>query len=190
MGPADDQPRPGPIAIALGPFDSRGLLRPATIADTPFVRALFHADRAPQFAGVPQPLLATLLDQQLRAQQIGYRQAFPDAEHLIVIGDGHAVGRIIVACAGEGDRRALHIVDILMIPEARGRGLGTEILTALGRTAVALGATSMRLAVLATNLRARQLYDRLGFVATGDDGVRIAMARSLVLTSVRAAGAP
>jgi len=155
----------GPIATAVGPLDSGLRLRPVSAADDAFVRALFHADRAPQFAGVPEPMLTMLLDQQFQAQQVGYRGAFPQAEYLVIVSDGQVVGRVIVAFIDAG--------------EVRGRGIGAEVMTSLGRAAQTLGATSMRLAVLITNARARRLHERLGFVATGDDGVRIVMVKPL-----------
>lgn len=170
---------PGPIAMAVGPLDSRGLLRPATMADEPFVRALFHADRASQFAGIPEPMLTTLLDQQLRARQIGYRQTFPDADHFIIVSDGRSVGHVISALGDEGGVRVLHVVDIVIAAPARGHGIGTAIFIVLGHVAATLGAASIRLAVLITNVRARQLYERLGFTAASGDGVRITMVRPL-----------
>ena len=163
--------------MAVGPLDSSSLLRPATMADESFVRALFHADRASQFGGIPEPMLTTLLDQQLRARQIGYRQTFPDAEHFVIVRDGRSVGHVTATLGGEGGARILHVVDIVIAAPARGQGIGTATLTALGRAAATLGAASMRLAVLITNARARQLYERLGFTAASDDGVRITMVR-------------
>ena len=48
----------------------------------------------------------------------------------------------------------------------RGKGIGTLLLTALYAEAVARGYQSIRLDVVDTNLRARALYERQGFVAT------------------------
>ncbi|MBR1220305.1 GNAT family N-acetyltransferase [Bradyrhizobium sp. U87765 SZCCT0131] len=179
MTSADRDVGPGPIATAVGPLGSGIRLRPVSAADDIFVRALFHADRAPQFAGVPEPMLTMLLDQQFRSQQLGYRQAFPRAEHLVIVSDGQSVGRVIVAVVGDGERRVLHFVDIVVAETMRGHGIGAEVMTSLGRSAQTLGATSMTLAVLSANTRARRLYERLGFIATGDDGVRTAMVRPL-----------
>jgi len=50
---------------------------------------------------------------------------------------------------------------------ARGRGLGAALIEALCREAVQMGYTVVRLDVVGENLRARALYDRLGFAVTG-----------------------
>ena len=49
--------------------------------------------------------------------------------------------------------------------------------------AAAMGLVGCTLSVLASNLPARRLYERLGFVATGDD-VRLHMAMSLLAPPV------
>ncbi|AMM85226.1 hypothetical protein AZF01_13350 [Martelella sp. AD-3] len=53
--------------------------------------------------------------------------------------------------------------------DARGRGIGTRLLTAVCEKASVLGCTSVRLDVIDTNPRARALYARNGFVATKDE---------------------
>ena len=74
--------RCGPIVVAIGLQRSGCVLRPMSPADEPFARDLFKADRGLLFADIPEPMRTALLDQQFRAQQIGYRQTFPDAAHL------------------------------------------------------------------------------------------------------------
>ncbi len=54
---------------------------------------------------------------------------------------------------------------IAVAPSARGRGVGTRLLGAIGEEAIAQGATSVRLDVIDTNPRAQALYVRNGFVA-------------------------
>jgi ribosomal protein S18 acetylase RimI-like enzyme len=53
---------------------------------------------------------------------------------------------------------------IFIAPRARNAGLGAALLRALAEHVRANGGTAMRLAVVADNLAARRLYDRLGFV--------------------------
>lgn len=55
---------------------------------------------------------------------------------------------------------------ICVAAEARGRGVGTALLTALEGEAIRRGYASMRLDVIDSNPRARALYERLGFRAT------------------------
>lgn len=54
---------------------------------------------------------------------------------------------------------------IFVAPEARGRGVGTALLGAIEREAVARGYHAVRLDVIDTNTRARALYERQGYVA-------------------------
>lgn len=53
------------------------------------------------------------------------------------------------------------------VPDARGRGLGTELLTALLALARARGMHAMSLNVSGVKTPARRLYERLGFKETG-----------------------
>lgn len=54
-----------------------------------------------------------------------------------------------------------------LVPDARGRGLGTELLTALLALARARGMHAMSLNVSGVKTPARRLYERLGFKETG-----------------------
>jgi ribosomal protein S18 acetylase RimI-like enzyme len=147
-------------------------LKPATAADKDFIRHLFKIARADDFAcvGLPAPALDTLIEQQFLAQRRGYAARFPNAVSLIVMHRDEPVGRFILdAC----DRR-WHIIDIVLLPSARGQGIGSDLIDA---AAQADGASELHLSVLFTNLAARRLYGRLGFVATSGDDSHIAMVR-------------
>lgn len=51
----------------------------------------------------------------------------------------------------------------------RGRGIGTALIAAICHEGARRGYEAVRLDVVDTNLRARALYERLGFVAVGSD---------------------
>lgn len=55
---------------------------------------------------------------------------------------------------------------VFVAPAARGKGLGTELLRALGDYAAESGANALQLAVTMANPEARRLYRRLGFRVT------------------------
>ena len=55
---------------------------------------------------------------------------------------------------------------ICVAPEARGQGLGTALIEAVAAWATAQSFHELRLDVIDTNLRARALYERLGFRIT------------------------
>jgi ribosomal protein S18 acetylase RimI-like enzyme len=185
------------IAGHMALSDPATTVRPATPADEAFCRMLFHDTRGPHFAllGLSDEMLTTLLDQQFRAQGIGYAQSFPDAEYLMIELAGAVVGRLIAALEratepsvdaadhgppemSEGKSqtgsRALRLIDIAILTGSRGGGIGTDVIETLGRAALAIGARRITLSVRQDNHRARRLYGRLGFVACGgEDHIRM-----------------
>lgn len=60
-----------------------------------------------------------------------------------------------------------HVTNIALLPECRGRGLGTLLLEHMITAAKMLGAVSMTLEVRPSNTAARTLYSRRGFVERG-----------------------
>jgi GNAT superfamily N-acetyltransferase len=116
---------------------------------------------------------SAFLAQQHQAQHRHYRAAYADAEWLIVLRNGAAVGRLYV----ERRERTLHLIDISLVPEQRGAGLGSAILADLIDQGRALG-TPVSLQVEKTNPAGR-LYNRLGFRTTADNGLHDWMERPL-----------
>ena len=145
------------------PRDPRTRLQLATAADAPFRKRLFNAERAGVFAaaGLPQAALDRLLEQQFQAQASGYAARFPDAVSLIVLDREEPVGHLMLHSGDQSWR----IIDMVLLPAARGRGIFVE---AVLRAAAADGAREATLSVLADNSAARRLYGRLGFVQIGD----------------------
>jgi [ribosomal protein S18]-alanine N-acetyltransferase len=77
--------------------------------------------------------------------------------------DGTVVGFAGLALlAGEG-----HVLGLAVDPARRGRGIGTGLLDALLRAAVAAGCDGVTLEVRPSNGPARRLYGRAGFAAAG-----------------------
>ena len=153
------------------PLSARLALRPvASPDDDDFLRELYmnsREDLSGVFADGEQ--MRQLLLIQFRAQAVTYSHQFPDASHDIVELDGDRIGRTIL------DRKtdAVHIVDISLVPDARGRGIGTAILSQVLDDCASTGRVCT-LQVVKTN-RAQTLYRRLGFEVTGDDGMRLSM---------------
>jgi GNAT superfamily N-acetyltransferase len=148
--------------------DSSTTLRPMTIADQAFCRTLFHEDRRAQFAplGLGENLLSALLDHQWHAQQIGYRQMYPDAAYLIVEHDSAATGRVVVELTHGRSGSTVRLIDIVIRQAARGRAIGSRVIGCIATMAYAQGVGRIVLTVLPSNERALHLYARLGFVAT------------------------
>lgn len=144
--------------------------RPMTDDDLPFVAALYATTRAEELAatGWPEAMQAAFLEQQHRAQHGHYRAVHPDGEWLLIERGGAPIGRLYLATQ-EG---MLLIVDISLLPAARGAGLGTAILTDL------LAAETRPVQLHVEHLNpARRLYERLGFVQVEEQAIRIRMVR-------------
>ncbi len=144
--------------------------RVMTDGDLPFVAALYATTRAEEVAstGWPAELQAAFLDQQHRAQHSHYRSVWPDGEWLLIERGGEPIGRLYLA------RRdgMLLVVDISLLPAARGAGLGTAILTDV----LAAEDGPVALHVEAGN-PARRLYERLGFAVVEEQPVYLRMVR-------------
>lgn len=144
--------------------------RPETDDDLPFVAALYASTRADELAatGWPEEMRAAFLAQQHQAQHAHYRAVHPDGEWLLIEQGGAPIGRLYLA----GQDEMLLLVDIALLPETRGAGLGTAILTDL----LASEIRPIQLHVELTN-PARRLYYRLGFVPVEHQAFRLRMVR-------------
>lgn len=102
------------------------------------------------------------LTMQFRAQGAHYGQHFARAEHTIVLLDGEPVGRVLV------DRGAdeIRLVDIALLPEYRGAGLGGALVDELLAESAATG-TPVRLHAYKPS-RAVAFYERRGFERVAD----------------------
>jgi ribosomal protein S18 acetylase RimI-like enzyme len=133
-------------------------LEPA--ADEELLYALFAIVRTEELAMAswPSALREQLLRTQFRVQQEGCRRSHGSHDTHVIVSDGRPVGWVIVDRGGA----ELHGIDLGLIAEARGAGIGTEIIRALQHEAQATQ-RSMVLDVQRTNARAVALYERLGF---------------------------
>jgi ribosomal protein S18 acetylase RimI-like enzyme len=138
-------------------------LRPERPDDEAFLLNLYYSVREPEFValGWPAEMLRTFLAGQFRIQAVQYSAAYPEMSRCIVEKRGIAAGRMYVARAAA----AVRLVEISLLPEWRGRGIGSHLIGELAREAAA-GGKSLRLSVFRQN-PAMRLYRRLGFVETG-----------------------
>ncbi len=143
-------------------------LRPERVADAAFLLELYASTRREELeaTGWPAAMRDAFVRMQFNAQQQGYRATFPRAEFAIILLDNQAVGRIVIDRA----EHEFRLVDIVLLPAHRGRGLGTGLVQNLQREAAA-AKMPVRLSVLKGE-RAFQLYERLGFRKTGEAGLR------------------
>ena len=105
-------------------------------------------------------------------QRAHYRRHYPDASFLIVVLDGRNIGRLYVHYA----RQDVRLMDIALVPEARGKGIGRRLLETVLEEASRLAAP-VTLHVGVGN-PARRLYERLGFRTVKEDALNLFMERS------------
>jgi ribosomal protein S18 acetylase RimI-like enzyme len=154
----------GPLAGSIG-------LRPAALADEPFLYRVFASDRALLLGLVDwdDDQKAALLRMQFVAQNASYRQAFPGSAYEVILKDGEPAGRLFVHRGTD----LIRVVDIGLLPEHRNRGIGGALLKAVLDEAAEADKT-VRLRVESLN-RAVRLYKRLDFASIGTDGAHIEM---------------
>jgi ribosomal protein S18 acetylase RimI-like enzyme len=145
--------------------------RPLTVDDEPFIKRLIAEVVADELGARlwPDAARVPLVDIQYRARRQGFHDAFPDATEEIVQRDGEAAGWLVTA----RDAESIRVVDIALLPQERGQGLGTACIRDLQDEAERT-ARLLRLSVVRMNAAAR-LYERLGFQITGGDEIRYAM---------------
>jgi GNAT superfamily N-acetyltransferase len=163
----------GASAAAPRPAPPGTRFRPATSADEAFFAMLYASTRTEELAlsGWPEPMQAAFLAQQAGAQYAHYRRHYEDAEWWVLERDGAAIGRLILARWPSQHR----IVDIALLTQARGQGLGSAILARIITEAEAAG-KPVSIHVEKTN-PAMRLYRRLGFAPVEDKGVYDLMMR-------------
>lgn len=157
-------------------------LRPVNAADLIFLQHLYASAREAEMAhsGWPTEAIAAFLAQQFNLQHHYYQEHFPDGEFWLIEGDGQAIGRLYLFW---GETR-LQLIDIALLPEYRGVGLGTALLDEL-----LVRADSRGLAVglhVEANNPALRLYRRQGFEVVDDNGIYLEMRRPAGGASVRA----
>jgi ribosomal protein S18 acetylase RimI-like enzyme len=141
-------------------------LRPVQDVDEALLYRLYASTRMDELAQVPwtEAQLDAFLKMQFDMQKRGYRMQFPAADHSIILSGEREIGRLLINRTDD----ELLLVDITLLPEFRGRGIGGSLLRELQNEATGEG-KSVRLSVIPTN-PARRLYERAGFSQVGESG--------------------
>src|SRR2546430_7967304 len=142
-------------------------LRPITPEDTAFLARVYASSRAEELAqtGWSDEQKEIFCRRQFDAQSAYYAANYPGASFQLIERDGVPIGRLYVA-RWENEIR---IVDITLLPEFRGGGIGTKLLRDLQEEARSAG-KSLTIHVERFN-PAQELYQRLGFQQIEDKGV-------------------
>jgi ribosomal protein S18 acetylase RimI-like enzyme len=143
-------------------------LRPIRPADEAFLYQVYASTREEELAplGWDEAQKHAFLRMQFTAQHRYYQATFPHASFDVILPAGRPIGRLYV------DRREdeVCIVDIALLPEHRGAGIGGTLL----RSVLAEAGKPVRFHVEKNN-PALRLYRRLGFAPVGDTGVYFRM---------------
>ena len=146
-------------------------LRPATDADYDFMRVLYHSTRAEEMKRFPftEEQKVAFLDWQFASQWKHYAVHYPTCERSIIEVGGRPAGRLYV----ERWRTEIRVVDIALLPEFQGRGIGARLMRQTLEQGRAAGQpVSIHVEVFNP---ARALYHRLGFRDVDSSGAYVLM---------------
>jgi RimJ/RimL family protein N-acetyltransferase len=141
------------------------VLRPEQAGDADFLYTLFRCHNLPALSAMPvdEATRETLIRMQFESQTRTYRALYPEARFDIIERDGVAIGRLVV----HADNQAGCIVDIGLLPDCQGAGLGTALLSAV-LSGLAGRCPVVRCQVLWNNERSLRMCRRAGFTAVGE----------------------
>jgi ribosomal protein S18 acetylase RimI-like enzyme len=149
-------------------------LRPVEDGDRALLRRIYGSTREEELAplGWDEAQRAAFVAMQFDAQDRYYREHYPAASFQVILRDGRPAGRLYVNQGAE----EIRIVDIALLPEHRGAGIGTALL----RELQALGAAQGKPVTIHVERfnPALRLYERLGFRPSADRGVYLLLAWS------------
>ena len=147
------------------------VLREVEAGDDALLRLVYAASREDELALVSwsEAQKEAFLRQQFDAQDAHYRAHYDNARFDVIEVDGEPAGRLYVARWDD----EIRIMDIALLPDYCGKGIGTQLL----RELLDEGArTGKRVSIhVEKNNPALRLYVRLGFVPVGDRGVHLLM---------------
>lgn len=134
-------------------------LRPMRSTDSAFMESLYKSTRDDlRMLDAEEDFIEEFIDLQRRAQTQGYGDMFPNAMYFVVEYHGEPIGRVVL----DFGQNEIRVMDIALIPAARGKGYGGHVLQAVQMVA-GKAMAPVSLTVRFDHLRAKQLYARLGF---------------------------
>jgi ribosomal protein S18 acetylase RimI-like enzyme len=147
--------------------------RPATDADREFLCTVYAETRREELAitGWEVGQKEAFLRMQFALQDSHYREHYPGASFEVILADGVPAGRLYLhRSSGE-----IRIMDIALLPQFRGQGIGGRIMEGLVSEADQ-ARLSLTLHVERDN-KVLGYYGRLGFRTAGEHGVYLYMER-------------
>ncbi len=150
-------------------------LRSVGNGDAEFLFQVFSASYGDELelAGLPDTQREQLLRLQYQAKQDQYSVHYPSADFDVVCSDNEPVG-YLYALRGPDD---FVLVDIALLPECRGTGIGSQLVRELIDLAETANKTVQ--AHVLKHSPAWRLWQRLGFRQIADDGIFLRIETSL-----------
>ncbi|PRC95009.1 GNAT family N-acetyltransferase [Solimicrobium silvestre] len=141
-------------------------LRPINDTDMAFLKQVYGSTREEELRQTNwnDAQKTSFIDMQFQAQHSAY-SAYPNAEFFLILHDTQQVGRVYLQHRPD----AILIIDLALLTQFRGRGIGSGILQSIFTEAQQLG-KSVLIHVEKFN-PALLLYQRLGFKLIADKGV-------------------
>jgi GNAT superfamily N-acetyltransferase len=156
-------------------------LRPVTPEDRDFLLEVYAGTRAEELALVPwtEEQKLAFVSMQFAAQDRHYREHYPGARFLVVCYGERAVGRLYLHRTPD----EIRIIDIVLLPAERGRGIGSALLAGILAEA---DAASLPVSIhVERNNPALSIYARLGFEMVEDKGVYLYLVRPVRVEAAR-----
>lgn len=141
--------------------------RPVRDDDGEFLATLYASTRTEEMQHLPWTAeqKAAFLEMQFQAQTAHYAGEYDSSGFFIIEQAGQRIGRLYRELQGDD----IHIIDISLIPETRGAGLGSTLLQEILDEAAANGFT---VSIYVEHFNpAKRLYQRLGFQEIHENGV-------------------
>jgi ribosomal protein S18 acetylase RimI-like enzyme len=163
-----DAEAPQRFAVPTALAEQGFALRPETEADLPFLFQLYASTRWDELAPLTDWSEAQkigFLESQFTAQRDHYLKYYANSSFDIIEQQAVPAGRLYV----DRQERTVLIVDIALLPQWRGRGIGTALIEALFAEARGIG-KEVSISVEKFN-PAQRLYRRLGFREYAEDDV-------------------
>ncbi len=144
------------------------ILRPVVAEDQVFLYRVYAESHAADVAHLDwdESEKQAFLRMKFKAQDHFYHHNFPNADYSIVLLDDTPIGRIYIDRTNKAE---FHLLNIALLPEYRGRGVGAELIQRLINEARDKKAR-IRINIEQAN-RARKLYERFGFKTLHHRGI-------------------
>lgn len=147
-------------------------VRAITPTDVPFLISLYGSTREDELAQAGNLTLeqkSAFVEMQYLTQSQYFQGKYPSASFDLLLDDSGPIGRRYL----DRQKEVIHIIDLILKPESRGRGIGTMIMNEILKEA-----REKKLVITLYLQKTEQcwnFFERMGFRSIADDGVNFLM---------------